>query len=328
MKFTVIGSNSFSGSHFVAYLLSRGIDTLGISRSEEPSHEFLPRTWATMDANFEFAQLDMTADAEEISKRSKTFGSTHVVNFAAQSMVAQSWNAPQDWYQTNVVAIAQLANRFINQDNLEKFVQITTPEVYGSTDRWIEENEPFNPSTPYAASRAAGDIHLRLLSKYKDFPVTFTRAANVFGPGQQLYRVVPKAAVLALKNQAFPLDGGGSSRRSFIHISDVAEATFLVALSGKLGEDYHISTDRLTSIADLVAAVYEYANPDLNLPSISSDERLGKDSGYFLSSRKLREQFDWNPKFELEDGLSETVSWVKANWKSFEKLPLEYNHKR
>src|SRR3989338_4008923 len=100
----------------------------------------------------------------------------------------------------------------------------------------------YNPSTPYAVSRAAGDMWLKALYKSYQFPVVFTRAANVYGCGQQLYRIIPRAILYARLEKKLHLHGGGYSMRSFIHIYDVADATYRIALSGELGHTYHIST--------------------------------------------------------------------------------------
>ena len=123
---------------------------------------------------------------------------THVVNFAAQSMVGESWLHPDHWMMTNVVSAVRLHDLLRNYDGLERYVHVTTPEVYGSTDGWVTEDAPFNPSTPYAVSRAAGDMSLRTYFANYQFPVVFTRAANVYGPGQQLYRIVPRTIVAAM----------------------------------------------------------------------------------------------------------------------------------
>jgi dTDP-glucose 4,6-dehydratase len=117
---------------------------------------------------------------------------THVVNFAAQGMVAESWLKPEDWYETNVVANVMLHDRLRKISSLQKYVHVGTPEVYGSTAGLIPESRNYNPSTPYAASRAACDLHLQTFIRQYNFPAVFTRAANVFGPGQQLYRIVPR----------------------------------------------------------------------------------------------------------------------------------------
>lgn len=327
MKIAIIGSNSFSGSNYVNHCLTNGAQVLGIGRSKQPDSAFLPYLRNTNIKNFSFAQASLTEEFEKLIELLKDFRPTYIVNFAAQSMVAESWITPEDWYQANTVAIAKLSRSIAEFEFLERLVQVTTPEVYGSTSDWISEGAPFNPSTPYAISRAASDLHLRAESKNSNLPVVFTRTANVFGEGQQLYRLIPKVILYAKSGKPFPLHGGGISRRSFIHIEDASSATWSVMLNGAIGEDYHISTDELVSIRDLVAKTYEACLVPLKEPEIIPD-RPGKDQGYFLSSTKIRSEFGWAPKVGLIEGLARTEKWVQRNLETFKELPWEYTHKR
>ena len=193
-SFLVIGSNSFSGSHFVRHLIEQGHEVLGVSRSEEPHDVFLPHRWlSNWEEHFRFEQIDLNHDLERLMHLVHSQRPSHVVNFAAQGMVAQSWDIPEHWYQTNIVAQVRLHDRLRKLDFLEKYVHVSTPEVYGSTNGLVVENLNFAPSTPYAVSRAACDLHLMTFIEAYGFPVVFTRAANVYGPGQQLYRIVPRA---------------------------------------------------------------------------------------------------------------------------------------
>ena len=144
-------------------------------------------------------------------------------------MVAQSWLYPEHWYQTNVVANVRFHDRLRGRAGCASTFMSPHFEVYGSTSGLIDETAPFNPSTPYAASRAACDLHLRtFLNQYK-FPVAWTRAANVYGPGQQLYRIIPRTILSVRLGQKLSLHGGGHSVRSFIHIRDVADATLRIS---------------------------------------------------------------------------------------------------
>ena len=221
MKVLVIGSNSFSGSNFVNSLLLKGYEVLGVSRSKEPEEVFLPYRWEKNISNFRFLQIDINKDLESLVRQIKLFKPTYVVNFAAQGMVAESWKKPEDWYMTNVISQVKLHDSLRKFDFIENYLNFSTPEVYGSTDGWIKESYNFAPNTPYAASRASCDLHLMTFFRNYDFPVTFTRAANVFGEGQQLYRIVPKTILSALLNNKLDLHGGGTSERSFIHMNDV-----------------------------------------------------------------------------------------------------------
>ena len=327
-KIVVIGSNSFSGATFVRYLLEKGHRVIGFSRSQEYHDVFLPYKWleAKVD-NFQFYQADLNHDLEKIIKIIKQHKPSYIINFSALGMVAQSWKKPEDWYQTNIVAQVKLHDQLRRFDFIKKYVHVTTPEVYGSTEGWITENFDFNPSTPYAVSRAACDLHLKSFFDAYKFPVVFTRAANVYGPGQQLYRIIPQTILCARLGKKLLLHGGGLSERSFIHMDDVSDATYHIATKGEPGNTYHISTREMISIVDLVKRICEMIN--VNYPDLveESEERLGKDQSYMLNSNKLRYEFGWQDTIDLEKGIITTIEWVDENLEILRNLPHEYIHK-
>ncbi len=325
----VLGSNSFSGASFVRYLLLQGLDVIGASRSPEPNEVFLPYKWLPKEQQnrFRFVQLDLNQHLDTLERLIRSEHIQIIANFAAQSMVGESWDKPDDWMQTNVVSVARLAERLRHIDFLEKYVHVTTPEVYGSTDGWIAEDTPFNPSTPYAVSRAAGDMLLKIYRETLGLPVVSTRAANVYGPGQPLYRVIPRTLFFLLNGRTLELHGGGVSTRSFIHIDDVSMATWQIAQHAPVGETYHISTDRIIAIKDLVSMICEKLNKPFETQVKVVGERLGKDSAYWLKSTKLRTQLDWADSISLEQGLEETLAWVQANLVELSAQPIQYIHK-
>jgi len=326
--FLIIGSNSFSGSQFIKYLLQNDYKVIGISRSEEINDVYLPYKWENLAGNFTFHQIDINHQLEELSDILIDFQPEYIVNFAAQGMVAQSWGTPQDWYQTNVVAQVKLHDQLRKLKFIKKYVHVTTPEVYGSTDGWIKENFVFAPSTPYAVSRAACDLHLMSFFKAYQFPVVFTRAANVYGPGQQLYRIIPRTMLYARLGKKMNLHGGGSSIRSFIHMDDVSMATLKIATEGNPGESYHISTNDTVSIRGLVEKICDLTNTSFSDLVNVSDDRLGKDQAYLLDSNKLRNDFSWQNEVNLEEGLKDTLSWVDNNLDLLKQLPADYVHKQ
>lgn len=328
-KIFVIGSNSFSGATFAAQALREGAEVIGASRSPEPVRSLLPYRWLPEEAQgrFEFAQLDLNQDGPALLQRIGDFRPDYVVNFAAQSMVAESWANPDHWYQTNVMANVRLHEGLRQMDFLKKYVHVTTPEVYGSTEGKIDETAPYNPSTPYAASRAACDLHLLTFLRQYNFPVTFTRAANVYGPGQQLYRIIPRTILCIRTGEKLQLHGGGVSVRSFIHGNDIADGTLRVARQAPAGECYHFSTDRWVSIRELVEMICERMNVDFGDCVDVAPERPGKDAAYILDSAKARAQLDWKDGVSLEDGLAETIRWVDENLDELRQQPQKYIHK-
>lgn len=329
-RIVVIGSNSFSGASFVSHCLRRGWEVLGMSRSEEANPVFLPYRWqcsAGELARFRFTQLDLNLHAQEMVEAVAGFEAPYVVNFAAQSMVAESWEHPEHWYQTNVVANVRLHDGLRKIPGLKKYVHVSTPEVYGSCSGDVREDAPFNPSTPYAASRAACDLHLLTFFKNYGFPVVFTRAANVFGPGQQLYRIVPRTLLFLALGRKLQLHGGGRSVRSFIHIDDVSDGTLRAVLEGDPGDVFHLSTTRTVSIRDLVAMMCGQAGVAFGDFAEIVADRPGKDSAYLLDSTLARTKLGWKDGISLEEGIADTHKWVSDNLEVLRAQPMNYVHK-
>ena len=329
-KFLVIGSNSFSGSHFIAHLISKNQNVLGVSRSSEINKVFLPYKWNKIkkeQGKFKFYKININKQSSKLLNLIKKFNISHIINFAAQGMVEQSWNSPHDWYQTNLLSQVNLFQGLIKLKKIKKYIHITTPEVYGSTKNWLKENFNFNPSTPYAISRAACDMHLSALFKVKKFPVIFTRASNVYGPGQQLYRIVPKTLISSISGKKISLNGGGKSRRSFIFIDDVCSAIYKILLYGKIGETYHISTNEIYSIKNLVKQISNLTSVSYKNLAKNSNERKGKDHAYLLDTSKIRKNLKWSDQINLNTGLVETLKWIKNNYSYLKKNSTEYKHK-
>ncbi len=329
-KVYVIGSNSFTGATFVDYLLSLGCEVMGCSRSAEPAAAFLPYKWSRPSpapGRFHFAQLDLNHDTDRMARAIGDFQPAWVVNFASQSMVAESWLYPDQWYETNVVANVRLHEKLRQFPFLKKYVHISTPEVYGSCTGNVTENAPFNPSTPYAASRAACDLHLMTFFKNYRFPVVFTRAANVYGPGQQLYRIVPRTVFFVKTGRVLQLHGGGRSVRSFIHARDVAEATWRAARQSPPGEAWHFSTDLYISIRDLVERICRRMGADFSQVVQIVGDRPGKDAAYLLDSTKARTVLGWKDQVTLDQGIDETIAWVEKNLEELKQQPCDYIHK-
>jgi len=328
-RFLVIGSNSFSGAQFCKMLLKMDYHVFAVSRSPENDTVFNPYRWSdNTPKNFQFQILDINSDLIDLKSILHRFQPHYIVNFAAQSMVAQSWDFPEHWINTNVIAITNIVSLLKDYDQLEKFIQITTPEVYGSTSVKIKEETIFQPSTPYAVSRAAGDMMLKIYHEQFGLPVNFTRAANVYGPGQQLYRIIPRTILACFTGQKLVLEGGGLSKRSFIHIDDVSSATLAIAQSEFNGETFHISTEEFVSIRALVEKIIDMIGVNFEDVVTLGSERLGKDQAYFLDSQKVRKSLGWKDTITLEQGLEETIGWVKDNLHALRTKEISYVHKQ
>ena len=160
-----------------------------------------------------------------------------------------------------------------------------------------------------------------------EFPVVSTRAANVYGPGQQLYRIIPRTALFIKLKRKLQLHGGGISTRSFIHIGDVSEATLQIARKGTPGEIYHLATGKTISIRSLVELICSKMRVSFEGNVEMAEERLGKDAAYLLDSNKARETFGWSDEISLEQGIDEIIEWVESNFAELKTKSFDYVHK-
>jgi dTDP-glucose 4,6-dehydratase len=325
-KVLVLGSNSFAGSQYVAHAI-KSRNVLGINRSPEGNDLFLPYRSSNALENYEFLQLDINKDFEILKNKISEFEPNAIVDFAGQGMVAESWQHPEQWYQTNIVSKVKLHQFLCGKPWLKKYVRISTPEVYGSSDVLLAENAAYNPSTPYAVSHAAIDMSLKAYHSQFDFPVVFTRYSNFYGSGQQLYRIIPRTIIYALMGKKLMLHGGGHAVRAFIHGKDVARAIQSTIDNGKNGETYHFSTSDFVSIKQLVEQIHILMDVEHERLIETTEDRPGKDLKYLMNDSKAQQQLGWQPTVSLKDGLKETIEWVTSNLDEIIKFPMNYEHK-
>ena len=278
-KWLVVGPNSFTGSNFIRALHARGevVDTHSLRKDE----------------GFVFRAYD------------------YIVNFAAVNVVAPSWDHPAYYAQVNIEKQIRFLEK-IRQYKFKKYVHISTPEVYGAVKGIVCEDHPHNPSTPYAASRSAAEAFIKCYAKQYDIPIAITRGCNVYGPGQQLYRLIPKLMWHVQKKCKFPLEGGGNSSRSFLYVDDMCSAIRLIAREGY--GDYHITSSQNLTIRSLVKQIIDMYGPfEWDAYVQETADRPGKDPDYSLSNGRLN-QLGWKPKISLDEGLINTNTWLCNNW--------------
>ena len=326
-KVLVIGSNSFSGSDFIDLLLEeKKYSVLGVSRSPEKTALFLPYKRHT-SPDFKFRQIDLNKDMGALKELITAFRPDYVVNFAAQSEVAPSWKDPAQWFRTNAVALTELADFLKDCKFLKTYVHISSPEVYGACVGTVREDAPLNPSTPYAASKAAGDLSLFTFVKNFKFPLVMIRSTNVYGAHQQLFKIIPRSVIYAKSGRTIELHGGGSAVKSYIHIRDVSRGELAAMERGRAGEIYHLSPDGGIAVRDAVALICEKLKVPYDKAVKVVAERLGQDAAYVIDSAKARKEFGWRPAVGMQEGVDKVVTWVSANWEQITREPLEYIHK-
>ncbi len=330
MKYLVLASNSFTGAHFVNHVLEHTQDqVIGVSRSPEYHPLLLPYLYRKERSNrFQFHQLNINTDTAKILELIEREKPEYIIHFAAQGEVRNSWTWPADWYETNVMSLVRLTSALVDKKFIKKYVMASTPEVYGATGENLVESDRYHPSTPYAGSKLAGDLHLMTLHKRYGFPANFTRAANLYGIHQQLYRIIPRTILYIKKNKTLELHGEGKSVRSFIHARDVADATLKVATSATSGEVYHVAPKGSgISMFDLVQKICGLMKTDMNEHVRLIRENFGQDALFSMSSEKIRSQLGWQDRISLDDGIAEMIRWIDENWAEIKNFPDEYQHK-
>jgi len=326
-KILVIGSNSFSGSDFIDLLLEDEKNkVIGISRSPEKPNFFLPYK-QRINADFTFYQMDLNKDMTDIIELIDSFQPKYIVNFAAQSEVAPSWKNPGQWFQTNAVSLTELIHALKDCKFLKRYVHISSPEVYGTCKGTVLEDAPLNPTTPYAASKAAGDLSIFTYVKNYNFPLVMIRSTNVYGAHQQLFKIIPRSVIYIKKGKTIELHGGGHAVKSYIHIRDVSKGELAAMLKGRDGEIYHLSPDNGIAVRDVVKIICDKMGIEFEKATKAVEERLGQDAAYVIDSSKARNEFAWKPKVSIDEGVAGVIKWVSDNWERIQKESLEYIHK-
>jgi dTDP-glucose 4,6-dehydratase len=327
-KIIVLGANSFSGQDFVDLLLDQpGCDVIGVSRSAERSDLFLRYRLRTDLSHYRYLQSDLNRDMPNLLRLLDDEQPDYLVNFAAQSEVAPSWQHPEQWFQTNCVALAQLVNHVSKRDYLRRYVHISSPEVYGTCRGEVREDAPLNPSTPYAASKAAADLLLMTYVKQCNFPLVTVRATNVYGARQQLFKIIPRSMIYLKMGKPIELHGGGHAVKSYIHIRDVSRGELAVLERGEVGEVYHLSPDGGVPIRDLVRQICGHQGTSFEEVTRDVGERPGQDAAYVIDSGRARSELGWSPTVTLEEGLKDVGTWLDEYWPTIQHEVLTYQHK-
>ena len=328
-KILILGASSFAGSHFINDALKKNHQIVGISRSFKKQKNLIPFSKNTNLNNLNVYKLDLNKNLNKILDIILNFKPSIVIDFAGQGMVAQSFQNPEQWYQTNVISKIKLYKGIAKNKSIKKYIKISTPEVYGSSKIKLKESFIYNPSSPYAASHAAIDSYLKVLHNYNSFPVIFARFANFYGPYQQSYRLIPNLIIKILNNkEKFILDGSGSDKRAFIHNNDISRALFSIIRKGKIGKVYHFSPEKIYSIIDIVKIICNLMNVEFTEFVKFGKARKLSDAQYFMQTKNSTDELNWKNLVNIEKGINETIKYVRKNIYSINKEGLVYIHKK
>lgn len=311
MRYAVLGSNGFLGSHLVDDLLKKpGNEVLGISRSPEKSALYLPYMGSDR-TNFTFCQWDICV-TETLVMLLDDFRPDYVINYAAETD-AQRHVTPVHCFETNTMAVVMLCDELRHRDYLRRYVQVSSAAVYGPSDMPLDESACRRPTTFYAASKLAADCYLLLTFRHHGFPATIIRLPYVYGKHQQLHKLIPRAIVRLLEGKKVELHNGGSVVRPFVHVRDVCKGILAAIQRGRPGEIYHLSTFILQSIGWAVEMICRKMGRDFEESTVSVEGR-GDDPCYWLDYSKAITELSWIPTIRFGDGVAEVIAWIRSNW--------------
>lgn len=248
-----------------------------------------------------------------------------VANFAAETHVDRSIHVSSEAFlHTNVMGVHALLEALRKSPKVQKMIHISTDEVWGdlplnSKERFTEES-PFRPNSPYAASKAAGDLLIRSYVKTYNVPVIVTHSVNNYGPRQFPEKLIPFFTMRALANKPLPLYGSGENMRDWLHVDDHTDGVLTVVEKGAAGEAYNVSQQKEYSNKDIAERILHILGKPNSLITYVED-RPGHDLKYAVDSSQLR-SLGWKPRHSLEEDLPETIAWFKAHPSSIEEENL------
>lgn len=326
MKLLITGGAGFMGSNFVKYILDTypdytiiNLDKLTYAGNLENLKEI------ESNPRYRFVKGDI-ADNAIVEKIFKEDMPDAVVNYAAETHVDRSILDPEAFIKTDVFGTYNLLEA-CRKFSMKKYVQISTDEVYGSIEEGsFTEKSPFDPSSPYSASKAGGD-HL-VMAYYKTYglPVVRTHSCNFFGPYQYPEKLIPLFITNILEEKKIPVYGDGTQVREWIYTQDHCSAVDFILHHGKIGEIYNIGTGQEKQNMEVTKLILKYLGKDESSIEYVKN-RPGHDIRYSLDHTKLQE-LGWQPRYQFEDALKNTIEWYKDHegwWKKIKSGEyLEY----
>jgi dTDP-glucose 4,6-dehydratase len=324
-KYVVLGGGGSFGLLTSKYLLDHADPAAVIAVGRNPPKpECFTLGIGDGDSRYRYHAYHVTHELDLLMELLDRERPQVIVNYAAQGEGATSLKHSWRYFETNCMALARLAEELMKRDYLERFIHIGTSELYGSVEHAATEDEPIKPTSPYAASKAAFDMHLVSIHRFLKFPMNIIRPSNAYGPGQQLHRVVPKAVLCGLTGRKLPLHGGGRAEKSYIHTRDLGRAIHLVAEKAPLGTIYNAGPPEPTSIRRVVELTAQALGMPFDQLCEVTGDRQHQDSRYWLDSSAIRRDVGWQPQIGWEEGLSEMVAWGRKYLKELERLPTDF----
>ena len=321
MKLLVTGGYGFIGSNFILKLLEEHTE-IEIKNVDAELTGSNPKNLSKIKdhQNYEFVKGDITD--HKLMKKLIDECDT-VINFAAESFVDRSINDASPFLVSNILGTHNILDIITKQK--KKMIQISTDEVFGSLKNGSAKEESiFNPTNPYAATKASAELLVNSYFTTYNSNVIITRCTNNYGPRQFSEKLIPKTILLADQNKKIPIYGNGTNIRDWIFVEDHCNAIFNILTDGKSGESYNISASNEIDNITIVKKILSLMNKSEDLIEFVED-RPGHDFRYSMDSQKIKNEMNWNTKVNFEEGIKKTVEWYLSNrewWKDIVKNSL------
>jgi dTDP-glucose 4,6-dehydratase len=321
MKLLVTGGYGFIGSNFILKLLEEYTE-FKIKNVDAELNGSNPKNLSKIKdhQNYEFVKGDIT-DHKLMEKLIDECDA--VINFAAESFVDRSINDASPFLVSNILGAHTILDIITKQK--KKMIQISTDEVFGSLKNGsATEESMFNPTNPYAATKASAELLVNSYFTTYNSNVIITRCTNNYGPRQFPEKLIPKTILLADQNKKIPIYGNGTNIRDWIFVEDHCNAIFNILTNGKSGESYNISASNEIDNITIVKKILSLMNKSEDLIEFVED-RPGHDFRYSMDSQKTKKELNWQTKVNFEEGIKKTVDWYLSNrewWKNIVKNSL------
>ena len=328
-RIIITGGSGFIGSNLVDLLLNKKYKVINIDKSDYSANPYNVEKFKK-NKNYLFFKLDIN-QRQKLLKIIKKFKPIGLINLVAETHVDRSIDNAEKFIKTNIGGVYNLLEIFRKlkktTNNKMKFLQISTDEVYGDIlgNRLASENDNYNPSSPYSASKASADQLVRAYGRTYGIKTLIANPCNNYGPNQFPEKFIPKMIFNILNNKSLTVYGKGKNTREWIYVKDNCEAILKIFLKGKIGESYNIGTGIKLKNIDLVKRILQIAKKNSNKLSkkvkiVYVKDRPGHDLRYALNSKKIKSKLHWKHKILTNKGLEYTFNWYKNNLGYFKKI--------
>ena len=323
-KIIVTGGLGFIGSNLIELLLKKKFYVINIDKGTYSSNFYNTKDFRK-SKKYKFIKMDIAN--KRIKKVFMKFKPLGVFNVAAETHVDRSIDNPGSFIQSNIVGVYNLLECFKNfsKNYNSKLIHISTDEVYGDVLRGrTSETHPYQPSSPYAASKAASDHLVSSYIKTYKLPAIITNCSNNYGPKQHPEKLIPKLIYNIINNRPLPIYGKGTNSREWIYVKDHCEALIKVFLKGKIGEFYNIGSNKNLKNLQVTNEILKESKKLIKLGKkvkISFvKDRPGHDVRYALNSNKIKKKLKWYPKTNFSSGIQLTLNWYLKNKSYYKSL--------